>query len=348
MTTINNDKCMSRKNKTNGFNIQCPNPRKLGEYCMKHHNCKGLVRIDIPLPSDKKISTKQYNGSVIPLTPNKNKKNIKIKIKNKIINNDKIKEFNNLIDGETIYALKIKTSKNYDIKRMIEISGPAYVNPCLSHDDIDPISQDQIWTIENGIKIKSDEILNELLFSYVDKNGFVRCFNIESLLYLKDYVHPITNDKMDNNIVDMINEKINMLYDTVKKVIKIDKAVIIEYTFNVFSKFSKNNIYIKDEWFLNLDIKMLQKMYYEIRDFYFNNLNINKKLFTFPPTDFNNTDILNAQYYLLHNIDLLTNTNEINKNKNETMIIYIVIGSLSTVCKEVRVAYPDISFGFTI
>jgi len=45
-SNINNLLCMSVKNKKQFPHIQCPHPRKFGEYCGIHHKAKNIIRID--------------------------------------------------------------------------------------------------------------------------------------------------------------------------------------------------------------------------------------------------------------------------------------------------------------
>jgi hypothetical protein len=48
MEKIDTTKCMSRKNKTTGLHEQCPNKKKIGDFCGKHNNTN-VLRIDCPL-----------------------------------------------------------------------------------------------------------------------------------------------------------------------------------------------------------------------------------------------------------------------------------------------------------
>ena len=67
--------------------------------------------------------------------------------------------------------------KDKTIDEILElVSGPAYNNYLLSHNNIDPISQENIWTIENNNKKISNDIPQKLLFSYTDSNNFIQSY----------------------------------------------------------------------------------------------------------------------------------------------------------------------------
>lgn len=327
---FNTNNCMSRKNKKEGCNIQCPFPRKNGDYCLKHYNSKKLLRIDDGLldnVTNKKINKKSalesFNDGVMQGI-------ISYILKNNILKND---AFNN---------------DAFNNDQMIKISGPAFVDPCLSHDSVDPISHENIWTNVNleGKQVSKD-IHPKLIFSYVDNNNFVRCFNIESIIGLFEkgiYTHPITGDKFSDKVIELAKEKIEMLFTKVIIKSELNNELIKNYTYNVFDKFRTFNIYLQDEWFLNLNISNLQKLYFEMRDFFYKNIDTSKytNLFTISNYDFNHSNILHMQYYMLYNIEQLILTSD---NATNILSSYIVLCSLSIVCPQIKQAYPDIVYG---
>lgn len=375
LSNIDPDKCMARKNKKTGLMKQCQYLKKDSDYCLKHNSSDNVLRIDKPLP-DKyiKILMEMYTKKIDK--PEKKKKNII-----DLMDSDdlcKVRFFNNELiltssknDDKYIYSyeLTFKTlykkkyaDKSYDEIQKI-LSGDIYKNPLSSQNDIDPISQEEIWFIDNGEKKISDEINKEFLFSYKDKKGFIRGFNI---LSLKDYLkrglikNPITGENIPKIDIERAKMKIHFLEDNKKiNVERIDSEVtektIKQYTFEVFHKFGKFNIYPKDNWFLDLSFDECSKMYYETRDFFFKNItSINDRKKLIPPDGIAfelNTDNLKKinnkiylQYYLLMNIDKI-----ISNCRNEslqTLGAYIALGGLCTVCNEAREVYPHIAFSF--
>lgn len=153
----------------------------------------------------------------------------------------------------------------------IELSGPAYIDICLSHDNVDIISLEKLW-IKNdkGEKIPKCEFDRRLIFSYED-NGIIRCFNIKSLYHLfknKIYKDPFTNKAMNPELIDRINKKIEYIQSVgisleyKKKKISKSKEVELKVV-DAFKKFDSLGFYMRTEWFTDLDIQQLKKIYME-------------------------------------------------------------------------------------
>ena len=121
---------------------------------------------------------------------------LSIWFKNKLVNprtNRRIKEFsrtyNYLNDN---YKLMIDRSESNDKKHITffkeiikKYQGPAQGDHLKSFDNKDPISQEDIWenSPKTNEKIVSDDIPSFKLFSYLDTQDKIRCFNIEQLAY---------------------------------------------------------------------------------------------------------------------------------------------------------------------
>ena len=93
------------------------------------------------------------------------------------------------------------------------IYGPAYKNPLLSHDNIDPISLEQIWDIKDGTKVNICEIPRYLIFSFTDTTNKLRIYNILSLLKITQYDNkdPITRLTLDFKVTTDLNERIQFM-----------------------------------------------------------------------------------------------------------------------------------------
>jgi uncharacterized protein YciU (UPF0263 family) len=332
-------------------------------YCKKHSNSKNILRIDNPLPK------KYINKLMDLLTENKTNKNKDDYYKIRIYNGEIIKT-----SIENDHEYKYKPNKTFEtdyknkfnglkIEEIIDlISGPAYNNPLLSHNNIDPISQEEIWDIKDGQKIISNEIKQIMLFSFEDEQKFVHCFNIDSLRNLfkhNNFNHPITGKEFPNHVIENAKIKIDILEDLGELEIHVKDTELTEdmvknYTFTVFANFHKFNIYPNDIWFLDLSLEQLGKMYYETKDFFQQNIDFNQKKILVPPNGIafvhesnyikNCKNKLYVQYYLLDNINKI-----ISLCSNEALQImgaYIAIGGLATVSVQAREGYPHIAYSF--
>jgi len=211
-------------------------------------------------------------------------------------------------------------------------------------DDKDPISLNIFWKLENDNKKIIYTDLNNLIL-YKDTNGLIRCFEKESLSYMKAYKinkHPVTNEEIPTFIFNKIEEK-NLDIERLTKSVN-DKAL------EIFQKFSNISIFIDSEWFINLSKAKLLKFNFEIREFYINNFTDEQKKEISDKIIFEKTqhdletlekdDVIN---YLLIQMDVLL---EIKKEELKYMSNYILVGALGIVIPEIKELYPDFSFSF--
>jgi hypothetical protein len=124
--------------------------------------------------------------------------------------------------------------------------------------------------------------------------------------------------------------------------------------FNVFQKFHKFNIYPKDEWFLDLSIDQLKKMYSETFDFYRLNLSNKQKIELVPPNgvvfdilpkNIHNMNRIEIQTLLLKKMDKIISSCK--TDALQVLAAYIALGGLVIVSKEARESYPNIAFAFS-
>lgn len=361
---IDENNCMSRKNKLSGLLQQCPLKKKINDYCKKHSNSNNILRIDKSLPLE--YINKLMDIYTIDQTEIKEFYKIRI-FKGELIKTTKTNDYMYVNLPIKTFETNYNTLDKFNNKSKLEIldmiSGPAYHNPLLSHNEIDSISQEQIWYYENDKKIVSDEIKKEMLFSYQDEDNFIRCFNIESLrgLFKQNiFNHPITCKPFSKQVIENAKIKIEILEEIGILDIEVENTELTEdkvkqYTFEVFSKFHKFNIYPKDSWFLNISLPNLGKMYYETKDFFLQNIpNIDKKKKLVPPDGiaFNyEVDFIKkcknkeyVQYILLNNINKIISL--CSDEALQTMGSYIALGGLATVSHEARDCYPHIAYSF--
>jgi hypothetical protein len=216
-----------------------------------------------------------------------------------------------------------------------------------SVDDKDPITLNIFWKIQNGIKVVVYENMNDLIF-YKDSHNLLRCFEKETLEYLKAHKiskHPVTQDEIPKEIFELVVEK--NLEEERKQMSVSEKA------FEVFQKFSTLSIFIDSEWFMDLDKNKLKKFHYEASSFYKENLSESQrsyisdedKLFNLSENEIDKLTLEKCQLYMLNNIDILL---EVKKEELKYFINYILIGALGIVIPTIRDLYPDFSFSFSV
>ena len=215
-----------------------------------------------------------------------------------------------------------------------------------SNDDRDPISMNLFWEENSGNKkivYPDDNFLN--LVIYKDSKNIVRCFELESLKYLKTYnlnIHPISQEEIPSLIFDKIE-----ILDI--STLQNDKT-IENMALDIFQYFSKISIFINYESFLQLDRSQLFKFNYELRDFWLQNFSnkqrneISKdKLLSKDQLSMQEDSLENIQKYLLGQLKVLLSCE---KEEFKYMINYIVVGALGIVIPEIKEMYPDFSFSF--
>lgn len=210
-------------------------------------------------------------------------------------------------------------------------------------DHIDIVSQDRfIITNRYGNRQWVYEDLDNIVF-YQEENK-IRAFTKFSLSFLKKNninEHPISKKE----IPDIIFENISI--DKTEST-KIDEPDISNQSKIFFQKLSFHSIFINYEHFLELDLGKLNKLEYELKEFYYENLPLDIRI-QIDKKDgkslFNNKPDLeeNLKKYLIKNM------NSILDNIDDEMKVfsyYIIVGALSLVISEVKENYPNYSFSF--
>jgi hypothetical protein len=195
-------------------------------------------------------------------------------------------------------------------------------------DNIDPISQSDLWIIENGNKkiIYPKENYDNLRF-YYESDTILRCFEIESLKFLKTYninKHPISSK--------IIPEF--MFYNIIE--FKKEDVPITILANEVFKLFNDSFIYIEHDLFLSLNINKLLRFYNEFKSLWNENITIEIKN-EITHDILNNSDIINSnlidiQRYLLNQMKILLEY----QGSHKTLVIHIIIASLSIIIPELQ------------
>lgn len=237
------------------------------------------------------------------------------------------KEYTKYISTKNIVI--IKETPNLEIYKLDD-----------SIDDTDPISFSRFWIIENNVKKIIYPNLNNLIL-YKDKHGLIRCFEKDSLSYLKAYnilKHPINGDEIPENVFELCDDK-NLSEERKSKTIS-------QKAFDVFQKFSKISLFgIDSELFINLNKNQLVKFNYELRDFYLKNLTEDQQnkisedsLLKKKESDLNILSKEEIIEYLLIQIETLLN---VDTKELLYMIKSILIGALQLVIPEIKNEYND-------
>ena len=276
-----NINCFSRKNKTNGIQLQCPHKKKYGDYCGRHKDeNKWRFRID-----------KQLEGVCIPIK--KKEKNKKILItredykSNPELNNF---DFDSLRLSCKKYKLLLSTSRSLMVNVLIhyfesindyqkyekevillqrnirrylkdrhnKLRGPGFYNRAICNNTEDFLSFEPLVDLD----IKH-------FFSYKDNNNFVYGFDINSFKklvekkmnnpYNRSPIPKLAIKNMDKIFeIQKIEEETNTVYLTKKQ--KLTHRVI-----KIFQEIDRLGTYAGGadiNWFLYMSNEKL-KLYYK-------------------------------------------------------------------------------------
>jgi hypothetical protein len=262
----------------------------------------------------------------------------------KYLNNKYNTEFSELNTDKLINISNLNETSSTEKNSKTIVENIYSINDSV--DNKDPISLSVFWVEEDGIKkiIYSD--ISSLIL-YKDSHNLIRCFERESLEYLKAHninKHPVTLDDIPNEVFERINAK--NLEDEKKAKTLNDIAL------EIFQKFSTLSIFIDSEWFMDLNKDKLIKFAFEIGDMYKQNFSksqlkeiSDRILFSKNNDELENMLIDEIQSYLLRDMDDLLS---VKKEELKYMCNYLLVGSLSVVIPDIRELYPDFCFSFSI
>ena len=228
-------------------------------------------------------------------------------------------------------------------KKYIE-TFPNDIDPLDSVDNRDPITLNVFWEKDKDEKKMVHEDIASLVI-YRDENGLCRCFELESLEYMKAYninKHPVTGQNIPTTVLEKIKERKIYIEKTIE-----DKAL------DVFQMLSNISIFIDYKKFLEIDSHHLLKLNYEIRDFYYKNLDDQNrqlidgdngfKILSKCSEELSILEHTEIQSYILEQMEQML---ECQEPSLKYMINYIILGGLGLIIPEVKNDYPDFSFNF--
>jgi len=252
---------------------------------------------------------------------------------------------NPLINPRTNRKIKENSILYKYIKNKYNETFPNGIDIFDSNDDRDPISLKRFYTIDTDNKKKLIYQNIEKLIIYQESESIVRCFEIESIQYLKTYnilTHPISQRSIPETIFNKI------------PLIEISNEMTVEEkALQVFQIFTNISIFIDYNLFLDLDREKLIKLNYELRDVYLQNLSIEdrKKIDNTDGKKFfklNNRDMKekNDDFIKMYLLEQIENILKYSRDDLKCMINYIILGGLSLVIDDVKQHYNNFNFSF--
>lgn len=240
--------------------------------------------------------------------------------------------------------------------KLARLIGPVFHDMTISEDQQDPVTYDDIWIIDNGVK-KPANINKYYLFSYIDTNYKIRCltiFTIYNMMQIKNYNHPITLEPIPKKdirrakrLIKFYSSKLGMFQEVVST---------IEYRLKnrltkLFKQFHIHSIYFEESWLLSINNpKQLETICIETDRLISNNMkNINPELNNFSyfnsknvksiKKDPNNEYITNLQMFIIEGWEkLITATN----NAQNQIPIWIIASGLSFVVPDIKLKFPSL------
>ena len=373
MIILDTSRCLSRKNKTNGIQLQCPFKKKNGDYCGKHSNPKNWC-----LSVYENIDT-NFNEN------NKNNKNKKLTCVNNIIID--IQDYNNNKKLNYNVSCLKTTLKHYKLK--INGKKEDLVSRLQSHfDSLVPFIQEQEKIRLLQVKIKYflnmrniilrgkaiyqrhlcnnaedfysfepvEEIPFNSFFSYQDTDNFIYGFDIKSfhkLIELKQnnpYNRKLIPTKAINNLNKLleINKSKNLLQEDICEVIT-NQQKFHHKVVNIFHHMEILTGTVNTSWFTQLNIYNLKKFYKFLEDIwnYRAELTLTQKIKIIKDKVLFPVSVHN--FYKIHNMNKLKSIiiHEIEKLiftaddvADQTLACYYVLTAFCDVSEEARISFP--------
>mgnify|MGYP001253481291 CR=1 FL=1 len=280
-STINNNKCLSRKNKLLFINQQCCKNKKNEYFCTIHSKSKDILRIDEPLPKKYKkyvdfnyyfenqekcfkknsilelLNTCRFYKLPLPHSLNKNSKQELINKIKKIF--DILKDYNQKKNLKKVIKIQLSVKK-YLKKKNIKLRGPGFIDRNICN------NQEDFLTFES---IK--EIPDKYFFSFKD-DKFIYGFDIRSFNKLLDNKmnNPYNRNDIPLQAITNLNSLIlNKTYN-LEEDLEITKEQKMNHSIiNVFQKIDQLETYAGGtdiNWFLNLSKSQLRSYYKVLED----------------------------------------------------------------------------------
>jgi hypothetical protein len=249
---------------------------------------------------------------------------------------DKIEPYH-VVTSEIIYIQRhYKKTKNKEINIL---RGEGFINMKLCNNDFD------FYTYETP-----NEIDTRYFFSYKDKQHFIWFFDIRSFnkLIEKKQGNPYTRDEIPLDIIQKALKLSNILGikdHLIKKTLHLTrKQNIKQKTIDIFSTIEQCGYECHFDWFLDLDIRHLRKLYRNLEDIWNYRLQLTQdtksrivpphgEIFTIPVNDvFRIMNIYTLQECILNEITKFNSAISDEDKKLGYMYFLIGLGQVSSVC----------------
>ena len=248
----------------------CNNNIKYGDYCYKHRSnylCDNeCIIIERFTKKESDYLKKDIIKSILKIKPSscytiKSSKKDSFKVLVKLIEDS----FNKYDSNDIKKIIKLQQGIKERMNQMVvKLRGPGYLDKSLCNNDTDFYSYDSIKDIDE-----------KYFYSYKDSYDFIWFFDIRSLNKLIELKqpNPYTMKEIPKSIIEEVNkltEKLNMQEKDElinKKEIKRNKRQIIKQkTIDLFSDIDTLGNYCQPEWFLNLNVSLLKRLYRNLED----------------------------------------------------------------------------------
>lgn len=202
-------------------------------------------------------------------------------------------------------------------------------------EDRDPISLELFWVMDGNTKKIVYPDISKLIL-YCD-NNMLHCFEENTIKHLKHYNikhHPVNQTLIPDSIFNKVQS------------IQIE-LTIEQKAKSIFQIFTHISVFIDSSEFLALSSDRLNKLHYEIKDFYGHNIPIMHRneinSFMMPIEQFIQKSADDKKRYLLECFDKLLHYEN---DGVKYMCNYIIIAGLCCVLPSIKQTYPDFSFDF--
>jgi len=244
----------------------------------------------------------------------------------------------------------VKLQKTYQLRKENEIKklrGEGFVDKTKSNNDTDFFTYETI-----------DEIKNKYYFSYKDDNEFIWFFDIRSFNKLIEFKqpNPYTMSAIPRSIIKrskLLTEKLKLgvldeVIDHTQLQVSIEQT-IKQKCIDLFCDIENTGYYCQPNWFLNLNINLLKKLYGNLEDLWNYRLQItsdvkkkisppNGRVFTQRVSDVNRYSNIGEIRKLILN-EVMRFQNAISSDDRKLGYMYFIIG-LGTVSRECCETHP--------
>jgi hypothetical protein len=148
-----------------------------------------------------------------------------------------------------------------DTKNEIEqLLGPAFPDPTVSVDEIDPVTFDDIWYETINGKRVCPNYNPHINFSYTNANGNIKIINIFTLhnMYTNNvWNHPLTSEALNEDdvirakkLIEVYENKLNMFVSNISYSLEYKLKI---RTDKLFAKYNQRNIPVDSKYILNIN-----------------------------------------------------------------------------------------------